>query len=201
MYRLLFLALAIPFAALAQAPAPAAKAPPITPTFPGTCTIVGNQLITDMRDTNCFPQFDEAKCSYFIQVPVSRQTGASPADVADAKKHGLAFMNYANSQACEGKSNCGFYVMQFASAATCDGKVEQAMPGGEYRGLTAAALRNVQARANREGEAASKTGKARGTMPKSQKTRAKSGARSSNADYLCCRRRPINRDRWLPHRG
>ncbi len=163
-----------PFAVFAQGKSEEAKGkPPAVSALPGTCTITGNGLITDMRDQNCFPQFDADKCSYYMQVPSATTKGASPADVDDAKKHGLQVMKYAATQACEGRSNCGFYVAQFASTAACDGKVVQDMPGGEYRGLTASAARNIQMRVNREAEQASASGKERGDKTKNPKHKGK----------------------------
>ncbi len=137
------------------------------------CTITSNALIVDMRDPNCFPRFDEATCSHYSNVPLAKTVGASSADVASAKAHGVQVMKFAQSKACEGKPNCGFYKAEFASAATCAGAPVQDMPGGEYRGLTAEAARSVQEFANRQGEAGAKEGKDRGDKAKNPKHKGK----------------------------
>ena len=129
------------------------------------CVVTGTGQIVDQRDAACFPLLDEAKCSHFATLN-GKTVGAVNIDVDDAKKYGKKVMNFASVRACEDKASCGTYVAQFASEAKCDGKAVQDMPGGEYRGLTAAKARQILEYNNRQLEAMAKAGEDRGAKGK-----------------------------------
>ena len=149
MKRLFSLVIPLLFAGLAQA----------------ACVVTGTGQMVDQRDPACFPQLDKDKCTHYATIS-GVAVGAAQIDVDDAKKYGTKMMNFANARVCEGKANCGPYQAQFASEAKCDGKLIADMPGGEYRGLTAAKARQILEYNNRQLEAMARDGEARGAKGK-----------------------------------
>ena len=129
------------------------------------CVVTGTAQMVDQSDAACFPTLDEAKCAHYATLG-GKTVGAADIDVDDAKKYGKKVMNFANARVCEDKPNCGTYVAQFASEAKCDGKPVADMPGGEYRGLTAAKARQILEYNNRQLEAMAKDGEGRGAKAK-----------------------------------
>jgi len=129
------------------------------------CVVTGTGQIVDQRDAACFPTLDEAKCTHFATLG-GKTVGAANIDVDDAKKYGTKVMKFAAVRACEDKAGCGPYVAQFASEAKCDGKPIADMPGGEYRGLTAAKARQILEYNNRQLEAMAAAGDVRGQKAK-----------------------------------
>jgi hypothetical protein len=129
------------------------------------CVVTGTAQMVDQSDPACFPILDEAKCQHYATLG-GKTVGAVQIDVDDAKKYGTKVMNFANARACEDKPNCGTYSAQFASEAKCDGKPVADMPGGEYRGLTAAKARQILEYNNRQLEAMALAGDGRGQKAK-----------------------------------
>jgi hypothetical protein len=137
----------------------------ISPLVWAGCVVTGTAQMVDQTDAACFPLLDEAKCAHYATLN-GKTIGAVNVDVDDAKKYGTKVMKFAAVRACEDKASCGPYAVQFASEAKCDGKAVQDMPGGEYRGLTAAKARQILEYNNRQLEAMAAAGDTRGQKAK-----------------------------------
>lgn len=133
----------------------------VSPLAFGACVVTGSGHFADQSDPGCFPLLDEAKCGHY-NTGSGKTVGAVNIDIDDAKSFGKKVMNYANARVCEGKPNCGPYVLQFQSEAKCDGEVVKDMPGGEYRGLTANKARQILEYNNRQLEQMAAKGEERG---------------------------------------